>query len=95
MHINQPTTTGHLPNHRRAHGPLPVRMHGNRYINFSIHLRNRASLTTSSTHNSDRVVAFFTGEDGKEGGAADAPRDEEAEVWRRRLSLMGIGMGSG
>ena len=40
-------------------------------------------------------MAFFKDEEGKDGGAADAPLDEEAEVWRRRLSLMGIGMGSG
>lgn len=44
---------------------------------------------------SDQIVAFFKGdeEDGATGPAGEA--EKEAELWRRRLSLMGIGMGSG
>lgn len=45
---------------------------------------------STNTQHSDQIVAFFKGED-----EDDAPVDEEAELWRRRLSLMSIGLGSG
>lgn len=43
----------------------------------------------------DRIVAFFKEQNNDEGGATVENETGEEPVWRRRLSLMGIGLGSG